>query len=347
MYGLRMIVICSLLTNTVHGRIYRKSGDISKATWDQAVFKQRIDHSIITCAGHCAVTPTNCNSFLYNTTSTLCTLANLTILEEVLEENSRVMFIDDAAANSLNKVLKKETVLLMEKGVAVLNGIIFVYNGDKNKFYSNADVNWGEIKTFLIKRTVSSWTAIGAYIIVAGGWDQSMDHNYNMIDRFDGNSWTTLSNNLTSARRGHSGISISETELIMLGGFGGAGNYLMNTVENYNIEGELIETLPVMNVARSGHGCAIYNEEIYIAGGWSFTGPYSSVEVYNLNTNTWRMINDMNLARNTFAMQVLNNKLTVLGGGSIEVYDGENWIEDTTALKNPNAQFTSVVIPCK
>jgi len=59
------------------------------------------------------------------------------------------------------------------------------------------------------------------------------------------------------------------------------------------------------------------------------------------------MINDMNLARNNFAMQVLNNKLTVLGGGSIEVYDGENWIEDTTALKNPNAQYTSIVIPCK
>jgi len=55
----------------------------------------------------------------------------------------------------------------------------------------------------------------------------------------------------------------------------------------------------------------------------------------------------MNLARNNFAMQVLNNKLTVLGGGSIEVYDGENWIEDTTALKNPNAQYTSIVIPCK
>lgn len=45
-------------------------------------------------------------------------------------------------------------------------------------------------------------------------------------------------------------MCFSETELIMLGGFGGAGNYLMNTVENYNIEGELIETLPVMNVAR-------------------------------------------------------------------------------------------------
>lgn len=45
-------------------------------------------------------------------------------------------------------------------------------------------------------------------------------------------------------------LCFSDTELIMLGGFGGAGNNLMNTVENYNIEGELIETLPVMNVAR-------------------------------------------------------------------------------------------------
>ncbi len=45
-------------------------------------------------------------------------------------------------------------------------------------------------------------------------------------------------------------MCFSDTELIMLGGFGGAGNNLMNTVENYNIEGELIETLPVMNVAR-------------------------------------------------------------------------------------------------
>ena len=56
----------------------------------------------------------------------------------------------------------------------------------------------------------------------------------------------------------------------------------------------------------------------------------------------------MHHARDGFAMQVLNNKLTVLGGGmSIEVYDGENWIEDTTALKNPNGKYASVVLPCK
>ena len=55
--------------------------------------------------------------------------------------------------------------------------IFWISKLDSNilRFYSNADENWGEIPTFQTKRESSSWTAIGAYIIVSGGWDPSMD----------------------------------------------------------------------------------------------------------------------------------------------------------------------------
>ena len=30
---------------------------------------------------------------------------------------------------------------------------------------------------------------------------------------------------------------------------------------------------------RTAHGCAVYNEEIYVAGGWSFSGPYRYIHL--------------------------------------------------------------------
>ena len=51
-------------------------------------------------------------------------------------------------------------------------------------------------------------------------------------------------------------------------------------------------------------------------------------------------------------MEVLNGKLTVFGGiqhrrGTMEEYDGENWIEIDKGLANQYFDGASVVVPCQ
>ncbi|XP_023342044.1 uncharacterized protein LOC111711825 [Eurytemora carolleeae] len=95
MTALNFVVVFSLLAFAIGGRMYKKNGHIYKATWNQEVLKQIPDASPICCAGLCNMEKEFCNSFHYNKTSKLCSLANLTKLEDVLfAEDGIDVFID-------------------------------------------------------------------------------------------------------------------------------------------------------------------------------------------------------------------------------------------------------------
>ncbi|XP_023348215.1 uncharacterized protein LOC111716937 [Eurytemora carolleeae] len=84
-----------LLAVAVEGRMYRKNGHIYKTTWNQAVLNQITEDGPICCAGLCNMKKEHCNSFHYNTTSNICSLANLTKLEDVIiAENGIDVFMD-------------------------------------------------------------------------------------------------------------------------------------------------------------------------------------------------------------------------------------------------------------
>ena len=112
-------------------------------------------------------------------------------------------------------------------------------------------------------------------------------------------------------------------------------------MEKYDINGNHIETLPSMELARLSSGCAVYNNEVYVSGGIYSSG-LSSVEVYNILAKQWRKANSMKRFRWGHDMHVFNGKLKVFGGGnseasqiSMEEFDGINWIEDNTNLSKP------------
>ena len=76
----------------------------------------------------------------------------------------------------------------------------------------------------------------------------------------------------------------------------------------------------------------------------------ADVEVYNFGTNQWRVSNSLLSTRSALNMFVLNNKLTVAGGGtnlrSLEEYNGSTWTLLNTTLNNFHYYSASVVVPC-
>ena len=167
------------------------------------------------------------------------------------------------------------------------------------------------------------------------------------LERFDGDTWTTLDNKLTYSRYAHCSVAISFTEVLVIGGRN-TYNY-MSAMEKYDINGNHIETLPSMELARAYAGCAVYNNEVYVSGGHNGAG-LSSVDVYNILTKQWRQGNNMKRVRHSHDMHVFNGKLRVFGGGdavtqsSMEEFDGINWIEDKNNLSKPFFRGVSVVV---
>ncbi|XP_023348350.1 kelch-like protein 20 [Eurytemora carolleeae] len=187
----------------------------------------------------------------------------------------------------------------------------------------------------LPSRASTSMTVLGRYILSTGSSSVQ-------IERFDGNSWTTLNNNLTKQRDQTCSVAISDTEMILLGGYNG---WRMSLVEKYDVNGNLVETLPKMNKARSSPGCAIFKNELYAVGGWN-NGLLSDIEVFNMETKIWRKINNMIEAVSGPGVHVYKYQMIVFGGKAKQVFDGKNWKYADNSIENILEHGVSVPVQC-
>ena len=98
---------------------------------------------------------------------------------------------------------------------------------------------------------------------------------------------------------------------------------------------------------RADHDCALYGEDIIIAGGITPNGG-ESVEALNLKTLEWRSLPSLQLARDFVSMELVNGTLMVFGGYgteySAEIFDGEEW--RIKPLSEGHLYHASVTMPC-
>ena len=67
------------------------------------------------------------------------------------------------------------------------------------------------------------------------------------------------------------------------------GRDRLTMVEKYDVDGNMVKTLPSLTMGRRVLGCGIYQEEIYAVGGLNSEGLKTSiVEVYNIESRIWR-----------------------------------------------------------
>ena len=82
-------------------------------------------------------------------------------------------------------------------------------------------------------------------------------------------------------------------------------------------------------VSRYGHGCAVFQQELYISGGYSYTeGRLARLDIFSPETMAWRQGAQLAVPRNNHRMAALNGILTVVGG-----YGGRGSPEDLTTIE--------------
>ena len=100
---------------------------------------------------------------------------------------------------------------------------------------------------------------------------------------------------------------------------------------------------------RDGLACTIYQDEVWVAGGYNETDELDKVEILSLSTETWRTGPSMVKPRYWFTMETVENTAVVFGGyggeSTLEKLVGGEWIEEP--LRYVHAKHASVVLPCQ
>ncbi|XP_023348627.1 ring canal kelch homolog isoform X2 [Eurytemora carolleeae] len=238
-------------------------------------------------------------------------------------------------------------------GAAVLNGQIVYCGGRDNdneyrrNCFKNEGMDWIEFESMNVARIDFTLTTLGDKILAAGGYN-SKEGRTATVEVFDGSSWKLQNYELTSVRNLHCAVPISESQVMLLGGF---SNGYLSLVEVYSIEEGFIAELPSMPTARYGLGCSMFKGEIWTAGGYN-GGSLDVVEVLTpgFTGGTWRSGPKLTKSRYYLTMEVLDNSLVVFGGvgggvaNSLEILQGEEWREEP--LQYRHTDHASVSIPC-
>ncbi|XP_023348217.1 kelch-like protein 3 [Eurytemora carolleeae] len=239
-------------------------------------------------------------------------------------------------------------------GAAVLKGVIYYCGGRldgviRNECYKYMGGSWVPAPSMKESRQYFTMTSFDDVILVTGGDSRSTEMGKSKsIEIFDGYTWTLLEQNLSFGRAGHCPVRISDSTVLLIGGYI-SNNTDISTIELYDFSGILLATLPDMPTPRTGAGCSLFQNEIYVSGG--SLGGYikQTVEVYNLEGRVWRNIQLMKRHRYLPIMAVVNGNLSVYGGqgspsSSMEVYTEEGWVE--SSMKYNHDGHAGVIVVC-
>ena len=157
------------------------------------------------------------------------------------------------------------------------------------------------------------------------------------------------------------GVSISDTEIILIG-----GEYSTKAIIEFNLETMEWKSMGQLQQGRYGHSCVKFKDTIIVSGGKEpkNVGVFASTELIDVETLTSRPGPDMNRARSFHGLVEANynEKLTVLAIGgmgfehdwkrwnSIEVWnhDNQSWsLSSDVELSEARTSFGFVKVPTK
>jgi N-acetylneuraminic acid mutarotase len=179
------------------------------------------------------------------------------------------------------------------------------------------------------------------------------------------NTWVSKASMNTA--RGYLGVAVVNDKIYAIGGdqghlMGNAGTYttmtseVTNATEEYDPSSNRWVSKSQMPTARARFGTAVYQNKIYCIGGYKGEvivinpGTYewkteyydvSANEAYYPGTNTWEVKKPLPTPRHNAATNMVNGKIYVIGGYSIETHSILNVLEvydpetDTWAAKTP------------
>jgi len=209
------------------------------------------------------------------------------------------------------------------------------------------DGEWKTVSKLVVPRNDHTLNTLGDKMIITGGYG---DLKFlDVVEIFDGESWKRSGDKLSSERSGHCAVSISDTELVVIGGQTSNGGPILVKLPNVEMYEEGVGWYEITEIypPRYGHACALMGNEVIVSGG-SFTD--KRVEALNLETLEWRRLPDTIEKRWDHTMEIVNGQIHIFGSlwpesaSTMEWFDGESWhLED---LMYSHLDSASAVVPC-
>lgn len=184
---------------------------------------------------------------------------------------------------TLHNPVRGATSHIYNNNLYVIGG----YNGSVFQYIQKIDLSSG-VKTLIAFPTGVSATAYHASVFynnniyIFGGWNGSSILNriikFNVITE----TFTVLTNTMNTAREWHT-ANLVGTKIYLIGGFN--GSYL-SSIEEFNTVSETCINKTSLTYAVSLHSSAVYNDKIYIFGGFPTTNNSQHVRYYDTTNDT-------------------------------------------------------------
>ncbi|XP_023348274.1 kelch-like protein 3 [Eurytemora carolleeae] len=212
---------------------------------------------------------------------------------EILDQQSHFHLAITVILISYLQIMKMKIFIgKQDLGSAIMNGDIYSCGGLRGYItpalkdcQKNVRGHWEKAPSMNTERAGFSMTTLGDSIIAAGGFNsrgiplkttKESGKSWGMIpldsiELFDGNSWKNLTNKLPRPIGSHCAVSISDTEILFIGGeniFSSRSNDIISSVIHFDInDGFTGKQIPNMKYTRKKFGCAMFKGEVYVAGG--------------------------------------------------------------------------------
>jgi hypothetical protein len=264
-------------------------------------------------------------------------------------------------------------------GTAVLYNLIYTIGGTGNNSFqfTSYDPFANVWHTFPVNLTTArsrlSATALSGTLYAIGGKD---------IDGYDKSSveyytpgisanWKNCAQQIRSPRSGLMSATVNNN-IYIIGGTNSAGA-VFYTMDQYSCNGGSLINKTDMNYARAYAGVAVLNNLIYVIGGYGARADLcgnatsgcdsknstelNTVEYYNTTSNTWTLVDSMQISRFELTSVATDRLIYAIGGTygsnpvtSVEIYNAtsDKWTMGTkltTALSGMGAAFIHTDIP--
>ncbi len=178
--------------------------------------------------------------------------------------------------------------------------------------------------------TFARWNAVAASyrgsIYIFGGFG-GLEYNpaYETVEVYDPdlNEWETAGgSDVYSSFREGSACLVLDDWIYFIGGLVGSGGSPDSTapsplVDRYSPDTEMWESQPQLNFARKSASAVVYDDTIYVMGGFEF-GPLGIVEKYTPDNEAWEILAVQITPRGYLGAGIIDNLIFAIGGSNLE-----------------------------
>ena len=208
------------------------------------------------------------------------------------------------------------------------------------ELYNPATGTWSATGSMTTVRSAGVFTATplqDGEVLIAGGANSSSSSSSALASAELYNPATgtfSPTGSMTTAREGQTATLLPDGEVLIAGGFNGAGTYLASA-ELYNPATGTFTATGGMTTARYGQTATLLqNGEVLVAAGENSTGFLASAELYNPATGKWTATGIGRPFSEPQAVLLANGDVFVVGGGGVtDLYNAK------TGSWSPGASF--------